>query len=43
LIKQKLKKKEESVEVGTDYEHQRARDYLTATQELKQLLNINKK
>jgi hypothetical protein len=24
-----LKKKEESVKIGTDYEHQRAKDYLT--------------
>jgi hypothetical protein len=35
-----LKKKENSVKVGTDYEHRRAKDYLT--QELKQLLNNNK-
>jgi hypothetical protein len=32
-----LKKKGDSVEVSTDYEHQRAKHYLT--QELKQLLN----
>jgi hypothetical protein len=41
LIKQKSKKKEDTLEVGTDYEHQRAKDYLT--QELKQLLNNKKK
>jgi hypothetical protein len=29
FIKQKSKKREDSVEVGTDYEHQRAKDYLT--------------
>jgi predicted deacetylase len=34
------RKKEDSVVVGTDYKHQRAKDYLT--QELKQLLNNNK-
>jgi hypothetical protein len=34
-----LKKKKSSVKVGTDYEHQRAKDYLTL--ELKQLLNNN--
>jgi hypothetical protein len=28
LIKQKLKKMEDSIEVGTNYEHQRAKDYL---------------
>jgi hypothetical protein len=33
LIKQKnQRKKEASVEVGTDYEHQRAKDYLTLQQ-----------
>jgi hypothetical protein len=35
-----MKKKENSVGVGTNYEHQRAKDYLT--QEQKQL-NNNKK
>jgi flagellar biogenesis protein FliO len=40
ILNKKLKKKEDSLEVGTDYEHQRAKDYLT--QELKQLLNNNK-
>jgi hypothetical protein len=35
-----LKKKEDSVEIFIDYEHQKAKDYLT--QELKQLLNNNK-
>jgi hypothetical protein len=35
-----LKKKEDSIEVRTDYEHRRAKDYLT--QELNQLLNNNK-
>jgi hypothetical protein len=35
-----LKKKEDSVEIGIDYEHQKAKYYLT--QELKQLLNNNK-
>jgi hypothetical protein len=29
LIKQKIEKKEDSVKVGTDYEQQRAKDYLT--------------
>jgi hypothetical protein len=29
LIKEKSKKKEDSIEVGTDYEHQRAKYYLT--------------
>jgi hypothetical protein len=35
-----LKKKEDFVEIGTDYEHHRAKDYLT--QERKELLNNNK-
>jgi hypothetical protein len=29
LIKQKIEEGKDSVEVGTDYEHQRAKDYLT--------------
>jgi hypothetical protein len=29
LIKQKVGEKEDSVEIGTDYKHQRAKDYLT--------------
>jgi hypothetical protein len=29
MIKQKSKEKEDSAEIGTDYEHQRANDYLT--------------
>jgi hypothetical protein len=38
-----LKKKEDSVEIGIDYEHQKAKRLLnTATQELKRLLNNNK-
>jgi predicted Zn-dependent protease len=41
-LNKKSKKKEDPVEVGTDYENQRAKDYLTATQELKRLLNNNK-
>jgi hypothetical protein len=36
-----LKKKEDSVEVGTDYEYYKGKDYLT--QESKQLLNNKKK
>jgi hypothetical protein len=36
-----LKKKEVSVEIGTDYEHQRAKYYLT--QKLKELFNNNEK
>jgi hypothetical protein len=35
LIKQKnLRKKEDSIEVGTNYEHQRAKDYLTQKQRI---------
>jgi hypothetical protein len=38
----KNRKKEDSLQVGTDYEHQRVEDYLnTTTKELKQLLNNN--
>jgi hypothetical protein len=37
-----LKKKEYFVESGTVYEHQKAKDYFTATQEFKELLNRNK-
>jgi hypothetical protein len=40
LIKQKVKEKKKTVEISTDYKHQRAKDFLT--QELKQLLNNNK-
>jgi hypothetical protein len=38
-INLKLKKNEDSVEIGIDYEHQKAKDYLT--QELNALLNNN--
>jgi hypothetical protein len=40
IIQKKSKKKKGSLEVCTDYEHQRAKGYLTL--ELKQLLNSNK-
>jgi hypothetical protein len=41
LIKQQnWRKKEDCIEIGTNYEHQEAKDCLT--QELKELLNNNK-
>jgi hypothetical protein len=41
LIKRKIGEKKDSVEIGTYYEHQRAKDYLHLTQELKQQPNKN--
>jgi hypothetical protein len=42
LIKQKSKKKEDSVEVGTDYEQQRAKEnFVQQHRNSKQLLNNN--